>query len=70
MEEVSAVTAPTLVFPGIDERHPTALAARLVEVMPRARLVPTAFSAGLRTADDLAAAVAPAISEFLADLHR
>ncbi|QUG99640.1 alpha/beta fold hydrolase [Saccharopolyspora erythraea] len=70
VEEVAAVTAPTLVFPGIDERHPTALAARIAEVMPRARLVPAAFSADLRTADDLAAAVASALSEFLADLRR
>lgn len=66
--ELAAVTAPTLVFPGIDERHPTALAEELVRVLPDGRLAAQALSSDLRTADDLADAVAPAIRQFLAEI--
>ncbi|EHR49865.1 putative hydrolase or acyltransferase of alpha/beta superfamily [Saccharomonospora marina XMU15] len=66
--ELAPITAPTLVFPGIDRRHPAALAERVAQVLPDARLVPDAFSADLRTADDLAAALGPEIRRFLAQI--
>ncbi|RDI49997.1 alpha/beta fold hydrolase [Nocardia mexicana] len=63
--ELAAIAAPVLLFPGIDQRHPTALARELARILPDARLGP-GFGAEMRTADDLADAVAPAIREFLA----
>jgi 3-oxoadipate enol-lactonase len=63
--ELAVVRAPTLVVPGTDARHPTELAGRVVEIMPRARLAPVGVSPDLRTAADLAEAVAPAVREFL-----
>ncbi|MCO1577189.1 alpha/beta hydrolase [Crossiella sp. SN42] len=68
VEELAGITVPTLIFPGIDHRHPGALAEELARLLPAGRLAPTAFSAELRTAEDLALAVAPAIREFLAEV--
>lgn len=65
--ELAAVTVPVLVFPGTDARHPQSLAERCVQVIPRARLAPVPISDRLRTAEDLAVAVAPAIRAFLDD---
>ncbi|OLT11269.1 alpha/beta hydrolase [Actinomadura sp. CNU-125] len=67
--ELARVSAPVLVFPGTDDRHPRALAERCARVMPRASLAPVAISDRLRTAADLAAAVAPTIREFLRALR-
>ncbi|WP_028920856.1 alpha/beta fold hydrolase [Pseudonocardia acaciae] len=63
--ELAAITAPTLVFPGDDARHPTALAEQVARTLPHGRLAPTTTWADLHTADDLARVVAPAIREFL-----
>jgi 3-oxoadipate enol-lactonase len=63
--ELAAVTAPTLIIPGIDERHPTALAEELARVLPRGHLAPVTLSADLHTADDFARAFAPTIRDFL-----
>lgn len=65
VEDLAAIPVPTLVIPGTDVRHPTELAERVVQVMPNAVLATVSISASLRTADDLAAAIAPAIREFL-----
>lgn len=67
--ELAGIPVPTLVFPGIDDRHPPALAEELLRLLPHAKLVPAAFTAGLRTAEDLAEAVAPAIRVFLGIQH-
>jgi len=64
-EELAVVTSPTLVIPGMDERHPTALAKYLARFLPNGHLASVAFSSALQTADDLAAVCAPAIREFL-----
>ena len=66
VDELAAITAPTLIIPGMDERHPTALAEALARTLPRGRLAPVTLSADLRTADDFARAFAPAIRDFLA----
>lgn len=68
VEERAVITAPTLVFPGIDHRHPTALAEHLARVLPNGHLAPATLSADLRTADDFARAFAPAIRDFLANV--
>ncbi|XVQ09397.1 alpha/beta fold hydrolase [Spirillospora sp. CA-255316] len=63
--ELAAITAPTLVFPGTDPRHPTALAEEAAKTLPMGRLASTAVSFDLHTAEDLALAIAPAIRDFL-----
>jgi 3-oxoadipate enol-lactonase len=68
VEELAVVTAPVLVIPGIDHRHPTALAEQLVRVLPNGHLAPVALSADLHTADDFARAFAPAIRNFLVNV--
>lgn len=68
VEELTPITAPTLIFPGIDQRRPTTLAERLAELLPNGRLARTAFTTQPRTAEELASAVTPAIRTFLASL--
>ncbi|MFC8042815.1 alpha/beta fold hydrolase [Nocardia sp. NPDC057353] len=63
--ELAAVTAPVLVFPGTDPRHPTALAEHLAATVAGGQLARVRIDAELHTADDLAAATAPAIRAFL-----
>ncbi|MFE6615947.1 alpha/beta fold hydrolase [Amycolatopsis sp. NPDC057786] len=65
--ELAAITTPSLIFPGMDQRHPTALAENVARVMPNGRLAPVSLSETLRTAEDLADAFAPAIRRFLAE---
>lgn len=70
VEELALITAATLIFPGIDERHPTALAEALARILPNGRLAPMTLSADLRTAEDLAHAFAPTIRDFLATVDQ
>ncbi|MGW2046340.1 alpha/beta fold hydrolase [Streptomyces sp. NPDC001858] len=65
VDELAAITAPTLVFPGTDPRHPTALAEAAAAVLPHGRLATIVIGDELRTAEDLARALAPAVREFL-----
>ena len=65
IEELAVITAPTLIFPGIDHRHPTALAEALARILPKGYLAPVMLSADLHTADDFARAFAPTIRDFL-----
>ncbi|UUV35943.1 alpha/beta hydrolase [Amycolatopsis roodepoortensis] len=69
VDELAAITAPTLVFPGMDERHPAALAENAARVLPNGHLAPVSLSSTLRTAEDLAETFAPAILRFLAEHH-
>jgi hypothetical protein len=66
--DLAVITAPTLVIPGIDERHPSSVAKAVADVIPRGQLAAAAMSAELRTADDLGAAFAPDVLDFLATL--
>ncbi|MBO0847959.1 MAG: alpha/beta hydrolase [Pseudonocardia sp.] len=68
VEELAPIMAPTLIFPGVDQRHPTRLAERLAELLPNGQLARTAFGTQLRTAEELASAVAPTIRTFLVGL--
>jgi pimeloyl-ACP methyl ester carboxylesterase len=65
VSDLAAITVPTLVIPGADTRHPAALAARAARTLPHGRLADASLSAGLRSAADLADALAPAVSKFL-----
>ena len=66
-DEIAGISCPTLIFPGMDWRHPPALAAHLATTLPRGRLAPVALSVDVRTAEDFARVCAPAIREFIAD---
>lgn len=68
VSELAAVTAPTLVIPGADWRHPPALAEQLARTLPNGRLARAAMAEDLRTPEDFAAAFAPAIRDFLTSL--
>ncbi|MFE3445845.1 alpha/beta fold hydrolase [Nocardia sp. NPDC059180] len=63
--ELAAIRAPTLVFPGTDARHPTALAEQVARTVGNGHLATATISNDLRTAEDLARAVAPEITTFL-----
>ncbi|MFJ8494518.1 alpha/beta fold hydrolase [Streptomyces sp. NPDC094038] len=65
VEDLASVTAPTLVVPGADARHPTALAERAADILPHGLLATAAINDSIRTAEDLADAVAPAVRAFL-----
>ena len=65
VNELADITVPTLIFAGMDDRHPVALADHLARLLPRGRLAAVAVSEDLRSAEDVARAFAPAIREFL-----
>jgi pimeloyl-ACP methyl ester carboxylesterase len=65
VDELRAVTAPILIIPGMDPRHPVAIAEELSRALPQGRLSPVTISAEILTADDFARAFAPAIRDFL-----
>ena len=65
VNELANITVPTLIFAGMDDRHPAALADHLARLLPRGRLAAVTVSEDLRSAEDVARAFAPAIREFL-----
>ncbi len=67
VDELAAITTPTLVIPGDDERHPADIARKLAELMPEAQLAEATMSRSLRDAEDMARAFAPEIRMFLSD---
>lgn len=68
VEELSVVTAPTLIIPGMDERHPRALAEALARILPNGRLADVLLSDEIRTADDFGRVFAPALREFIGQI--
>lgn len=68
VEELAAIAVPTLVFPGIDFRHPVELADRLAKTLPLGQRGEASFSPETVTAEQFAQAFAPPIGKFLADL--
>ena len=68
IDELAAITAPTLIFPGMDERHPAKLAEDLARLLPHGQLADVRLSVDMRDAQGLAHAFAPAIREFLRTL--
>ena len=67
IDELAAIGAPTLLFAGMDERHPAKLAEDLARLLPHGQLADARLSAGVRDAEGLAHAFAPAIRRFLID---
>jgi 3-oxoadipate enol-lactonase len=67
VDELAEIASPTLIFPGMDWRHPPALAEHLSRILPKGRLAPVTLSADVRTAHDFARACAPAIRDFITD---
>ncbi|WP_030751077.1 alpha/beta fold hydrolase [Streptomyces sp. NRRL F-5135] len=65
ISELAGITVPTLVFPGTDPRHPTALAEEAAGTLPNGQLAMVQIGNDLQTPEDLACAIAPAIREFL-----
>ncbi|MET9671068.1 alpha/beta hydrolase [Streptomyces sp. NPDC006475] len=63
--DLAAISAPTLIIPGADDPHPTALAAEAAHTLPHGQLSSTSLTTVLHTAADLAAVVGPAIRDFL-----
>ncbi|CAL9666191.1 alpha/beta fold hydrolase [Streptomyces sp. enrichment culture] len=66
VNELAAITVPTLAIPGSDTRHPAALAAQAARTLPRGHLAGVSLPAALETAADLAHTLAPAVRDFLA----
>lgn len=65
VHELAAINVPTLIIPGVDWRHPRALAEQLARIMPRAQLAAVEMSADLKTTDDFALTFGPPIRSFL-----
>ncbi|MDX5961988.1 hypothetical protein SIM91_01300 [Rhodococcus opacus] len=65
LDELGAIDVPVLIVPGADDRHPAELAERMSATIPHATLARNVSFEALRTADDLADAVAPEIRRFL-----
>lgn len=68
-DELAGISCPTLIFPGMDWRHPAALAAHLARVLPEGRLSGVALSDDVRTAEDFARVCAPPIRDFIAEIR-
>lgn len=65
VDDLANITAPTLIFPGGDARHPPRTARLAASALPNGSLASVGVSADLRTAEDLAIAVAPGIRQFV-----
>jgi 3-oxoadipate enol-lactonase len=65
VNELAVVNVPTLIIPGVDWRHPRALAEQLARIMLSAHLATVEMSADLKTTDDFAHTFGPAIRSFL-----
>jgi pimeloyl-ACP methyl ester carboxylesterase len=65
VEELAVITVPTLVIPGMDHRHPVALAEAIAKVLPQGHLAPITISTDIRTLEEFGDAFAPVIREFL-----
>lgn len=70
IDELAAIKAPTLIFAGMDYRHPAAVAEHLSKLLPGGRLAGLGMSDEIRTVEDFADAFAPGIDEFLVSLRK
>jgi 3-oxoadipate enol-lactonase len=68
-EELKRISVPALIIPGMDHRHPAALAKKIAGIIPKGRLAEVKMNPNLKTADDLARQFAPAIRKFLIELN-
>ncbi|QMV11235.1 alpha/beta fold hydrolase [Streptomyces lincolnensis] len=65
VDDLKAITVPTLIVPGADARHPGELAALAVQALPQGELAPAAPFDTVETAEELGHALAPALRAFL-----
>lgn len=65
VKDLAGISAPTLVFAGMDYRHPKALAEAAVRTLPRGYLAQAAMTADIVDAVGFAKAFAPPIADFL-----
>lgn len=65
--DLRSVEVPTLIVPDADAWRSTALAAAVARTLPHGHLAEVGLSAAMRTADDLARAVTPAVWGFLTE---
>jgi 3-oxoadipate enol-lactonase len=70
VEELTGIIAPTLIIPGMDERHPPILAEQLARLLPHGVLARVSMAPDIRSAADFGHAFAPAIREFLVQMRR
>ena len=69
VSELSAIETPTLVIPGTDFRHPTALGEKVAATLPNGRLASVRFSSDLLSAEDFGRVFAPPIRDFLLSIE-
>jgi len=67
IDELAGITMATLIFAGMDERHPAKLAGDLANLLPHGQLAPVRLSGDVRDAEGFARAFAPTIRRFLID---
>lgn len=65
VDELAGITAPTLIIPGMDERHPAMLAGQLARLLPHGVLARSSMAPDVRSAEDFGRAFAPPIRNFL-----
>ena len=65
IDELAVIETPTLLIPGMDERHPSALAEQLARVLAKGQLASVSLSPDLRTTEDFARAFTPTIRQFV-----
>ncbi|MCC5941873.1 MAG: alpha/beta hydrolase [Balneolaceae bacterium] len=70
VEGLKKITAPALIIPGMDRRHPAEMAKQIAEVLPNGQLAEVQMHRDLLTAEDLARVFAPEIRKFITELNR
>lgn len=70
VDELASISVPTLIVPGMDWRHPQALAKKLSEVLPNGYLADVMLSPDIKNAHDFAIQLAPVINDFLKALRQ
>ena len=69
VNELSGIPVPTLLLPGMDARHPVAIARELALVLPSATVGEVGMSADMSDAEDFGRVLAPPIRKFINALH-
>lgn len=65
IDELSLISAPVLVFPGMDWRHPSETAEAAAAALPQGQLAEVGMSAEMRDSEDFARLLAAPIRSFI-----
>lgn len=65
VRELSTISVPTLIIPGMDWRHPKALAKELSEILTKGYLAAVSLSTDLKNSEDFANSFSSVIRNFL-----